>query len=118
MQSEATPPAGRGVDQTGGGPGGGQAAGRQAGGAAGQGTQRQRVGMMMHGVSRGRAAAQLQSQIAIDMGVTCHCVPLGREHELVDKVMFNTPVEIIWPDKAEGDLDSMPVTVRAVGKGS
>ena len=105
-QSEATPPAGRGVDQTGdgrgggqtgngrGGPGGGhaggghaggdrgggQADGRQAGGAAGQGTQRQRVGMMMHGVSRGRGAAQLQSQVVIDMGATCHCVPLHASH--------------------------------------
>ena len=74
--------------------------------------------MMMHGVSRGRGAAQLQSQVIIDMGATCHCVPLDREHELVDKVMFDTPVEVIWADKAEGDLGSTPVTVRALGKGS
>ena len=72
----------------------------------------------MHGVSRGRGAAQLQSQIVIDMEATCHCVPLDREHELVDKVMFNMPVEIIWADQAERDPDSMPVTVRAVGKSS
>ena len=51
------------------------------------------------------------------MGATCRCVPLDREHEVVDKVMFNTPVEIIWADKAGGDPDSMPISVRAVGKG-
>ena len=73
---------------------------------------------MMHGVSRGRGAARLQSQVIIDIGATCHCVPLDREHELVDKVMFDTPVEVIWTDKTEGDLGSTPVTVRAVGKGS
>ena len=72
----------------------------------------------MHGVSRGRGVAQLQSQVVIDMGATCHCLPLDRELELADKVMFDTPVEITLADKAEGDLDSMPVTVRAVGKGS
>ena len=76
--------------------------------------------MMMHGVSRGRGAAAqlLQSQIVIDMGVTCHCVPLDREHELVDKVMFDTPVEIMWADRKEDDPGSVPVTVRAGGKGS
>ena len=73
---------------------------------------------MIHGVSRGRGAARLQSQIVIDMGVTCHCVPLDREHELVDKVMFDTPVEIMWANRKEDDPGSVPVTVRAVGKGS
>ena len=73
--------------------------------------------MMMHGVSRGRGAAQLQSQIVINMGVACHCVPLDRDHELVDKVMFDTPVQIMWADRKEDDPGSVPVTVRAVGKG-
>ena len=74
--------------------------------------------MMMHMVSQGRGTTQLQSQVVIDMGATCYCVPLDREHERVDKVMFDTPVEVIWADKAEGDLGSTTVTVRAVGKGS
>mmetsp|Transcript_27315 Transcript_27315/g.45079 ORF Transcript_27315/g.45079 Transcript_27315/m.45079 type:complete len:586 (+) Transcript_27315:116-1873(+) len=107
-----------GGSRAGGDRGGGRADGRRAGGAAGQRTQRQRVGVMMHGVSRGRGAARLRSQVIIDMGATYHCVPLDREHELVEKVMFDTPVEIMWANRKEDDPGSVPVTVRPVGKGS